>query len=123
MLDTRSRAVLTYLLNECSDGGYHVVESEDIKNSLPKNEKVDNVGIINSIIHLENQNYVSVKYKDDKKCCVAVLPYALDVIQTETLQKQRAKKYVKMGSMLYLLVFVFAFLGSFFAIMFYGFIF
>ena len=55
--------------------------------------------------------------------CVTPLPFARQILENESNEKQKAKKFIKMGSMLYILVFVFAFLGSFMAIIVYGMIF
>lgn len=123
MLDFRSKTILTYLVNESSEGSYRVVETKELINCLPKKLKADNQVVEQCMKHLERGNYISIKYKDNTMYCVSPLPFARQLLESESNQKQKAKKIITMGSMLYLLVFVFAFLGSFMAIIFYGMIF
>ena len=73
--------------------------------------------------YLQKGNYISIKYKDSKMYCLSPLPFARQILENESNEIERVKKLFKLGSMLYVLVFVFAFFGSFMAIIFYSFIF
>ena len=123
MLDLRSKAILKYLVGECNEGSYRVVEIKELINCLPKKFKADNLVVSQCMQYLEKGNYISIKYKDNSMYCVSPLPFARQMLESEESEKQKAKKYIKMGSMLYILVFIFAFLGSFMAIIVYGMIF
>ncbi len=123
MLDIRSNILLKYLSGICETGGYHVIEIKDLINALPKKYNADANVVSFCMQHLEQGNYVMVKYKDAKMYCLCMLPLAWQVLENEANVKQKTKKMIKMGSMLYFLVFIFAFLGSFMAILFYGIIF
>ena len=123
MLDFRSKTILCYLVNECSEGSYRVIETKELINCLPKKMKADANVVEQCMKHLEKGNYICIKYKDGSMYCVSPLPFARELLESESNQKQKTKKIITMGSMLYVLVFVFAFLGSFMAIIFYGMIF
>lgn len=123
MLDIRSKTILKYLVGECSEGSYRVIDVKELINCLPKKFKADNSVINQCMQYLEKGNYISIKYKDNNMYCTSPLPFARQMLESESNEKQKAKKIIKMGSMLYILVFVFAFLGSFMAILVYGIIF
>lgn len=123
MLDMRSKTLLNYLVGECSQGSYRVFETKELLGIMPKKFKADNTTILQCMQYLEKGNYISIKYKDGNMYCVSPLPFARQLLENESNQKQKTKKFVTMGSVLYLLIFVFAFLGSFLAILFYGMIF
>ena len=123
MLDIRSNLILKYLASVCEAGGYRVIEIKDLIGSLPKKFNADASVISFCMQHLEQGNYIMVKYKDAKMYCLCMLPLAWQVLENEASNKQKTKRMIKMGSMLYFLVFIFAFLGAFMAILFYGIIF
>lgn len=123
MLDFRTKTILTYLVEECKEGSYRVIDAKELIATLPKKIKPDGVMVAHSMEYLEKGNYISIKYKDSEKYCVTPLPFARQLLENESNQKQKTRKFITMGSMLYILVFVFAFLGSFMAILFYGMIF
>ena len=123
MLDLRSKAILKYLVSECNEGSYRVVEIKELISCIPKKCKADNSVVNQCMQYLEKGNYISIKYKDNSMYCVSPLPFARQMLESEASEKQKTKKYIKMGSMLYILIFIFAFLGSFMAIIVYGMIF
>lgn len=123
MLDERSKIVLKYLVKECNEGSYRVVDVADILEALPQKFKPDNGTVTLCMDYLEKGNYISIKYKDSKMYCVSPLPFARQILENESNEKEKSKKLFKIGSFLYVLVFVCAFLGSFMAILLYGLIF
>ena len=123
MLDLRSKCILKYLVGECGEGSYRVFEVKELLECLPNKFKADGVVVGQCMQYLEKGNYISIKYKDNNMYCVSPLPFARQILENESNEKQKTKKLIKMGSMLYVLVFVFAFLGSFMAILVYGLIF
>lgn len=123
MLDERSKIILKYLVNECSEGGYRVIDKTELLNSLPKKYKPDDSTISLCMDYLEKGNYISIKYKDSKMYCVSPLPFARQILENESNEREKTKKMYKIGSLLYIFVFICAFLGSFLAIILYGLIF
>ena len=116
-------AILKYIAAECNEGSYRVLEVKDLINALPKKYKADGSTLLHIMQYLEKGNYISIKYKDAKMFCVSPLPFARQMLENESFNRQKTKKYITMGSMLYILVFIFAFLGAFVAIIVYGLIF
>ena len=123
MLDIRTKTILKYLTSECTEGSFRVIEVSDLMACLPKKFKPDNALVAQCMEYLEKGNYISIKYKDNSMYCVSPLPFARQILESESNERQKVRKFVKMGSMLYILIFVFAFLGSFMAILVYGMIF
>lgn len=123
MLDDRSKTILTYLVKECNEGSYRVIDTSELINALPKKYKPDDSSVSLCMDYLEKGNYISIKYKDAKLYCVTPLPFARQILENESNEREKTKKMYKMGSLLYILVFACAFLGSFLAIIIYGLIF
>ncbi len=123
MLDERSKLVLNYIVSECNEGGYRVIDTAELINTLPKKYKPDDSTVSLCMDYLEKGNYISIKYKDSKMYCVSPLPYARQMLENERNECEKTKKMYKIGSLLYMFVFLCAFLGSFLAIILYGLIF
>lgn len=123
MLDERSKIILNYLVKECNEGSYRVIDTSELINALPKKYKPDDASISLCMDYLEKGNYISIKYKDAKMYCVSPLPFARQILENESYQNEKTKKMYKMIVILYFLVFACAFLGSFMAIILYGIIF
>ena len=88
MLDIKSKLVLKILIKECPNGSYKIVESKDIISSMPNKYRVDGDGLENILIHLERQEYISIKYDDDGVYCLCVLPYGNEVLEKEEYKKR-----------------------------------
>ncbi len=123
MLDERSKSVLEYLVKECSEGSYRVIDKSELLGAIPKKFNPDDSSVGLCMDYLEKGNYISIKYSDPKMYCVAPLPFARQILENESNEREKTKKMYKMGSLLYILVFICAFLGSFLAIILYGLIF
>ncbi|MBE7075028.1 MAG: hypothetical protein E7376_03525 [Clostridiales bacterium] len=123
MLDERSKTILSYLVKECSEGSYRVIESNELLAALPKKFKPDEGTVTLCMEYLEKGNYISIKYKDAKMYCVSPLPFARQILENESNEQEKSKKFFRLASILYILVFVCAFLGTFVAIILYGLIF
>ena len=123
MLDERSKSILNYLVKECSEGSYRVIDTNELINCMPKKFKPDDGTVALCMDYLEKGNYINIKYKDAKMYCLTPLPFARQILENESNEKEKTKKMYKIGSLLYVLVFACAFLGSFLAIIVYGLIF
>ena len=123
MLDERSKIILNYLAKECNEGSYRVIDVTDLVDALPARFKPDTSVVSLCMEYLEKGNYISIKYKDHKMYCVTPLPFAKQILENESNEKQKSKKLFKIGSLMYVLVFACAFLGTFVAILVYGLIF
>lgn len=113
MLDNRSKLVLKYLVKECSNGSYKIIEADDILSALPSKLNVDKEIISQIIKHLENGEYVSVKYSDDYQFCLCPLPFGRQFIENDEIQNKNKKSIKSMGKRIYLYAFISALIGSF----------
>ncbi|MDD2445462.1 MAG: hypothetical protein PHX09_01470 [Clostridia bacterium] len=112
MLDNRSKLVLKHLVKECSDGSYKIIEAEDILSVLPNKFNADKEIISQIIRHLENGEYVSVKYSDDYQFCLCPLPFGRQFIETDEMQNKNKKSMKNIGARIYLYAFISALIGS-----------
>ena len=113
MLDKRSKSALRLFVDECSEGSYKILETEDIIKHLPKNLKVDADAVAQIIKYLENGEYISVKYADADQYCLCPLPFGRQFIenidQEENHKKQNRFFALKNG----LTTFIGSLLGAF----------
>ena len=74
MLDKQTSTLLANLNAICQDGSYKVIEKNELINAISKKNKVDEDALKAMIEHLQERNYLSIKYSDDKVYCLSVLP-------------------------------------------------
>ena len=74
MLDKQTSTLLANLNAICQDGSYKVIEKNELINSVSKKNKIDEDALKAMIEHLQERNYLSIKYSDDKVYCLSVLP-------------------------------------------------
>lgn len=123
MLDYRSAIVLKYLVKECKEGSYSIIDVDDIVLSMPKKFKADKEIILQIMEYLSNGEYISVKYSDDDQYCLCPLPFGRQFVEKDELQNKN-KKIIQIVEIKYnLLTLLFAFLGAFLAIILYYLIF
>lgn len=113
MLDSRSKSVLNFLVKECSEGSYKIIEASDILSALPKNYNADKEIISQIIKHLENGEYISVKYSDDEQFCLCPLPFGRQFIENDEIQLTNRKSIKSIGSKIFFSAFFSAFMGAF----------
>ena len=115
MLDERCIGLLRFIVKECSDGSFRVIDIDDLIVAIPKKFKPDNTSVNICMEYLQKSGFVLVKYKDNKNYCLMPLPKSYEMIESENNKKQNDKKLIKFGILGYFLVLLFAFLGSFLA--------
>lgn len=113
MLDTKSKLVLSILYQEAKNGNYKIFELQDIIMSLPKRYRMDTQSVKNILNHLERQDIISIKYDDEDKFCLCVLPYGFEIIENEKPVKSVFKEKKPAQSINYALLGVICFLGAF----------
>ena len=92
MLDKRSKSALRFFVEECSEGSYKILETEDIIKHLPKNFKADAEAVAQIIRYLENGEYISVKYSDMEQYCLCPLPFGRQFIENVDQEEKRKKQ-------------------------------
>lgn len=117
MLDTKSRLVLSILYQEAKNGNYKIFELQDIISSLPKRYRMDTQTVRNILIHLERQDIISIKYDDEDKFCLCVLPYGFEIVENEKPSKIAFREKKQTSSINYPLFAIICFLSSFLGIL------
>jgi len=113
MLDVRSKYVLKFIVNECNEGTYKIIDATDIISFLPKKYKADTENVAQIIKHLENGDYVSVKYSDEEQFCLCPSPFGRQFIENEDIQNKNKTVLKHLGRRNNLGVLLFALLGAF----------
>lgn len=108
MLDYFSKTILKYLVDSCGEGSYKIIDTNEILECLPEKMKVSPQSINETIKHLENSGYISVKYSDNDQFCLSPRPFGRQVIENEISAKSKNKTL-----MFSLLCFISAFFGAF----------
>ncbi len=123
MLDKQTNILLNYFNESSQDGAYKVLEKNEMINSFPKKYKVDDDSLKSMIEHLEERNYINVKYSDDKVYCLAVLPKGRLFKEKMLELKKEQAKYNKLIITTMSLSCVAAFVGAFCAMILYNILF
>lgn len=111
MLDKKSNAVLQ-LLRDKTENAYKVLNKNQILADLPKKYKVDMQSLLAIINFLTENEYVSVKYQDKDEVCIATTIKADSYLDGEKDLQQKAKLTNSQSILLFIGVFVAAFLGA-----------
>ncbi len=93
MLDKRCKILLNIINKECVNSGYKVLEINDLALSMPSELGVDNEGITECINTLAMQEYISVKYQDDKEVCLSPLSKGRLIFENRIDQEIEKKIY------------------------------
>ena len=101
MLDQKTAAVTAYLVHLAEDGGYKVIDADDIAAALPT-ERIDRETLRQIVFFLQQREYISVKYAADDEYCFTSLPKGRAFLEsreeaqaTERLSQARAALPVK----------------------------
>ena len=81
MIDTKSNLILKILAKECANGGYKIIESADILQSLPRHLRMDLAGVRHILNYLERQDMISIKYEENDTYCLCVLPFGYQTLE------------------------------------------
>ena len=111
MLDKKTSAVLK-LLRDKTENNYKVLNKNQLLNELPAKYKVDMDGLLAIITFLTDNEYVSVKYQDKEEICIATTIKADSYLDGEKNMQQKAKLTNSQTTLLFVGVFVAAFLGA-----------
>ncbi len=92
MLDKLTSATLDFLSKECEDGSYKILKTDYIISSLPSSIKASEEGVADCINHLEDREYLKLKYSEDNTFCLSVLPKGRKHTEVAKEQKTILKK-------------------------------
>lgn len=112
MLDSYEKLILSYIASECGDS-YKVIEIEDFESFYKPKVKKKKLNIPQILKKLQSYNYISIKYYDDNKFCLALSPQSKQLFEEDNFKKYKIKKIKYETAIVLLLIFLFAFIGSF----------
>ena len=123
MLDKQTSILLANLNSICQDGSYKVIDKKDLINLNSKKNKLNEDSLKAMIEHLQERNYLSIKYSDDKVYCLSVLPKGrLFDEKSKELAKEK-RKYNKLIIVTLSLSSIASFVGAFCAMLVFKFLF
>ncbi|MBO5954334.1 MAG: hypothetical protein J6Q13_00010 [Clostridia bacterium] len=115
MLDKKTTSVLK-ALNKLADGNaYKVVTTDEILSNLSQKSQFDLETIKQSIEFLEKQQYINIKFFEEKTYCYSLMPKARIYLEQET-PKTTAKNN-KNQLMQYVYIMIASFIGTMFALL------
>ena len=106
-----SKIILKYLVDSCGEGSYKIIDTSELLECLPAKVKATPQSVNDTIKHLENSGYISVKYSDSDQFCLSPRPFGRQVIENETSAKTKNKTYL-FAIVCFLCAFFGAFLGT-----------
>jgi len=105
MLDKRSVKLLVFLVRSCEDGSFKVIETEDLTKAVSSRADLD---VIRPILKfLRDSEMIDIKYSDENKYCLSVLPKGRVYVETYNVKRKEIALSRRMA--------MFIILGSFFA--------
>ena len=113
MLDKRSNALLLYIVSQCEEGAFKVIDANDMIKAFPKKFKINQDNISQIIKYLTQHEYIVVKHSDENFYCLAPLPKARLKHEKDNQEKRYISKLKKMAIIIILLSFIFSFIGAF----------
>ncbi len=110
MLDKRTHLLLSRIALLCADGGYRIVEENELLSCFPQRLKTDGEGLSHMLRFLRENGYIDVKYAEDGVYCLTPLPEGR--MYDESMRRERSEG---LRRRLYLLAFTLlgAFAGAF----------
>ena len=109
MLDDISLKLLNAVVNECNGNGYKVFDFLELVPLVYKNSNGKDVAIKQNVELLAKGGFISVKYIDESKVCLAVLDKGRQALETEYTAKKLSQKEINRN---YLYSFWGAFIGG-----------
>lgn len=117
MLDKQTASFLKTITKLCTDGGYKVLELEDLIDALPQKYAFDQASIGTCIDYLHERDFIDVKYKEGEIYCLAVLPKSRLYFENEVEQYKVSRNYRKLFIASMICSGLSAFLGAMIAIL------
>lgn len=116
MLDKRTSILLSFINETCKEGGYEVIEKNEIFQRYERKFPIDEETLSHSLNYLEENKFIDVRYKDENLICVCPLPYGRDYFERERQAEfEREDDRKKIFYICALSSFVSGFLSSFVA--------
>jgi len=111
MLDKLCKKILKILEKLCNLNSYSIIEINEILQLLSLDVEMD--VLCKYIKFLSDNEYIDVKYMDDKQVCLAILPKAKGIEEEAKEDKKLYAKCIRMMIISSLLSLIFGFVGAF----------
>ena len=113
MLDKRTLKLLIYVTRICEDGSFKVIENEDLARAVSSKADLETIRPI--LKYLRDSEMIDIKYSDENKYCLSVLPKGR--VYIETYHEKRREIAVSYRMALFIIAgsFVAAFAATFLA--------
>ena len=111
MLDKKSDAVLELLIEKVGKN-YKVLNKNQLLEELPKRLNMDLQSLLGIITFLKENEYVDVKYQDKEEICICTTVKAESYAEGEKNIMQKAKITNGQAWLMFLGVFLAAFVGT-----------
>jgi len=72
MLDKRTLKLLKYVAHICDDGSFKIIETPDLSKAVSSRADIETIRPMLKL--LQDNEMIDVKYSDDTKYCLCVLP-------------------------------------------------
>ena len=82
MLDKQTVKLLKYLVPICEDGSFKVIETTDMAKSVSRKTAPESV--MPMLKFLQDYEMVDIKYSDETKICLSVLPKGRVYVETQS---------------------------------------
>ena len=110
MLDKQTTKLVLYLAQTCEDGSFKVIETPDLSRAISKKADIDTIRPI--LKFLQDGEMLDVKYSDENKYCLSVLPKARVYVETLGVARQEIKLSRRFTRFVVIAAFVAAFAGA-----------
>ena len=74
MLDERTRILLDKINELCKEGGFKIIEENELLSCFPASAKVDGGELKRILQYLEERRYIELKYAEEGVYCLCPLP-------------------------------------------------
>ncbi len=118
MLDKLCKKILKVLTDYSGENSYSIIDISEILNTFAN--KLDIEVLRKYIDYLANNEYIDVKYIDEKQVCLAIMPKAKGLEEEAKEEKKFNKKFFRMAFFMSLASAICGFVGAFLGNVFFG---
>jgi len=110
MLDKQTTKLLIYLAEACGDGSFKVIETPELAKQVSRKADIETIRPIMKF--LTDNEMIDIKYSDDSKYSLAILPKGRVYVETLYEKKQEIKITRRMARYIIIGAAIAAFAGA-----------
>lgn len=111
MLDKLCKKILKILMILCNNNSYSIVEITEILGQL--SDKIEFDVLSKYLNYLSDNQYIDVKYFDEKQICFAIMPKAKGLDEEVKYKKKTTNKYLRLALLMSVVSAISGFVGAF----------